>query len=98
MIISENKATKVQPKKIERDNFMYVFCECCKDQIVESDLQENPSNRNYAALCDECCDIGLHVRCMSISQRHEFTEDESFMCKNCYDNDDYDEESIDSDS
>ena len=83
MVTSDNMQTKVQSKKIEGDNFMYVFCECCRVQIVESDLQENPSNRNYAALCDGCSHIGLHVRCMFRCYQHYFSEFESFTCLEC---------------
>ena len=48
-------------------NYNNFRCQACQVQILESDFRPRIDNTNQATICDECLEVAIHLRCMSVN-------------------------------
>ena len=82
-ILGREQHEKVEDKVQEVDLFEDLYCQTCNERIYERDFEEENPTNNVAALCEDCLDHGVHVRCMTASDRELWQLDMIWMCQGC---------------
>jgi len=57
------------------DNFEDMHCETCQERIYEQNFNARNRNENTAAICEECLDSGMHLRCMTLADKELWETD-----------------------
>ncbi len=74
-----------------------MHCVGCRERIYERNFDARNRDENTAAICEECLDLGKHLRCMNQCERGHWESCRIWLCDTCIDelsdSDDYDSES-----
>ena len=72
-------------KNQEVDNFEGMICEACRERVYERNFDARNRNEDTAAICEECMDVAMHLRCMRNTQKEMWEEDRIWLCTTCLD-------------
>ena len=61
-------------------------CEACRERIYERNFDARNRDENTSAICEECLDLGKHLRCMNQSEKLIWEQNRVWYCEACYDN------------
>jgi hypothetical protein len=70
-------------------------CFVCEERVTTQNLIG--SDRNQAAECDTCGEVWIHLRCMNDRDSIEFAMSDFFMCPDCCELSDSEDEQLDID-
>jgi len=76
----------VTDKAQEVDNFEDMCCEACRERIYERNFDARNRDRDTSAICEECLDLGKHLRCMNNTEKFIWDENRVWYCEACYAN------------
>ena len=62
--MGREKSTNVKKKVQEYDHFEDMYCEDCHGRIYERNFDALNRTNDTAAICDDCMEVGMHLRCM----------------------------------
>lgn len=68
----------------EVDNFEDMYCEGCRLRIYERNFDGSNPNEDTSAICEECLDNGMHLRCMNLTQKYTWEIERMWICSTCY--------------
>ena len=84
-ILGRLKYEKIEDKAQEIDNFEDVHCEECNERVYERNFDARNRDRDTAAICEECLEKAIHLRCMPEVEREMWEYDRIWYCQECFD-------------
>ena len=60
-----------------------MHCECCNERVYESDFDASERDENTAAICEDCMEKSVHLRCMSLEKLAQWEETRIWHCLEC---------------
>ena len=82
-VLGREKSVKIEDKVQEVDNFEDMYCEVCRERVYERNFDHRYPDRDTAAICEECLDCSIHLRCMDEEDKADYEEDRIFLCRDC---------------
>ena len=84
-MLGRTKTLPIEDKVQEVDNFEDMYCEVCRERVYERNFDARDRDADSAAICEECLDKSIHLRCMSAIVRQDWEEDRIWLCQECLD-------------
>ena len=69
----------------EVDHFEDMYCEVCVERVYERNFDVRQRDQDTAAICEECMERAIHLRCMDEEGLAEWEEDRIYLCQECID-------------
>ena len=84
-VLGREKSLQVEDKVQEVDHFEDMYCEVCVERVYERNFDVRQRDQDTAAICEECMERAIHLRCMDEEGLAEWEEDRIYLCQECID-------------